>query len=288
MFARRGASSVGTATNGPVGRVYAIGDVHGRYDLFRRLTNIIEHDQAKRLPVRTQMILLGDIVDRGPDSLRMVKGCMSLTAATDRFVILKGNHEQMMVEALRGNLFVYRRWLTFGGRETLLSWGIDEGIVDGPATRDSLRIVADVVGADTIRWLDELPLYHVHDRHLFVHAGIRPGIAIDKQCAEDLLWIKDEFLDSDAAHELVVVHGHTISEHGAVVRTNRIGIDTGAYRTNQLTAIGIEADDTWILQTTDMPALELTVGDATLAELGNGSLARSYIYEINPCGRELP
>ena len=245
-------------------RVYAVGDVHGRYDLFRRLMNIIERDQAVRDDALTRIVLLGDIVDRGPDSASMVRGCMKLTAVTDRFVVLKGNHEQMMVEALQGSLFVYRQWLTFGGKETLLSWGVDREVVEGPATRESLRIAAGVVGKDIIQWLADLPLYLRHDDYLFVHAGIRPGVALAKQRADDMLWITDEFLDSDLPHGMIVVHGHTISESGAVVRANRIGIDTGAYRTEQLTAIGIEDDRTWLLQTRDKPALELTDEDAEL------------------------
>nr|GFD19640.1 hypothetical protein [Tanacetum cinerariifolium] len=78
-----------------------------------------------RSPMPTQVLLLGDIVDRGPESARMVRGCMNLTASTDRFMVLKGNHEEMMVKALKGDLTVYRHWLTFGGRETLISWGVD-------------------------------------------------------------------------------------------------------------------------------------------------------------------
>ena len=254
-------------------RIYAIGDVHGRLDLFRRLINIIERDQAARDPAVTQMILLGDIVDRGPDSANMVRGCMKLTAVTDRFVVLKGNHEQMMVEALQGSLFVYRQWLTFGGKDTLLSWGVDSDVVEGPATKESLRIAAGVVGRETIQWLADLPLYRRHAGYLFVHAGIRPGVVLAKQRADDMLWISEEFLDSDAAHGMIVVHGHSISEAGAVVRPNRIGIDTGAYRTGQLTAIGIEGERTWLLQTCDTPALELTIDDAELAGFGRQRLA---------------
>lgn len=255
-------------------RIYAIGDVHGRYDLFRRLMNIITRDQATRDPAVTRMILLGDIIDRGPESANMVRGCMKLTAFTDRFVVLKGNHEQMMVEALQGSLFVYRHWLTFGGRETLLSWGVDRAVVEGPATRDSLRIAATTVGKDIVQWLADLPLYHRHGDYLFVHAGIRPGVPLARQRADDMLWITDAFLESDVPHGMVVVHGHSISEDGAVVRANRIGIDTGAYRTEQLTAIGIEANDTWLLQTRDKPALELTIDDAELTRFGRHRLAR--------------
>jgi serine/threonine protein phosphatase 1 len=276
MSGRAGPDTSGARPGTPE-RIYAIGDVHGRYDLFRRLMNIIERDQATRDPAITTMILLGDIVDRGLESASMVRGCMKLTAFTDRFVVLKGNHEQMMVEALQGSLFVYRQWLTFGGKETLLSWGVDLDVVEGPATRESLRIAAAIVGKDIVQWLADLPLYHRHGDYLFVHAGIRPGVALAKQRADDMLWITDEFLDSDVPHGMIVVHGHSISEDGAVVRPNRIGIDTGAYRTEQLTALGIEADRTWLLQTRDKPVLELTIeltiDDVEVTRFGRHRLA---------------
>jgi serine/threonine protein phosphatase 1 len=147
-------------------RIYAVGDIHGRYDLFALLMNIIERDQASRTPVATQIVLLGDIVDRGPDSARMVQGCMNLTASTDRFVVLKGNHEDMMVEALNGNLMVYRHWLKFGGRETLLSWGVDQEAADGSATMDDFSNAAKAVGKDVLRWLAKLPLHHRHTDYL--------------------------------------------------------------------------------------------------------------------------
>lgn len=235
----------------PIGRVYAVGDVHGRFDLFKRLLTIAKRDHAARLPVATRVILLGNIVDRGPDSAAMVQGCMHLTAATDRFVVLKGNHEAMMVEALNGNLTVYDHWLGFGGRETLLSWGVDWSVAHSPATPENLRIAARTVGAEALAWLAALPLHHQYESHLFVHAGIRPGIPLRKQSAEDLLWITDDFLKSDVPHGVTVVHGHSIHEAGPMIRPNRIGIDTGAYYSDRLTAVGLEGTDRWFLSTAD-------------------------------------
>jgi serine/threonine protein phosphatase 1 len=244
----------------PIQRVYAVGDIHGRYDLFRQLMNIIEQDRASRPAVATQIVLLGDIVDRGPDAARMVRGCINLTASTDRFLVLKGNHEEMMSEALKGDLYVYGHWLTFGGRETLLSWGVDRQVAEGPATMDNLAIAADTVGHEVISWMEQLPLHYQHGNHFFVHAGIRPGISLRKQHPNDLLWIKDEFLESSASHGPIIVHGHTIVEGGPVVRSNRIGIDTGAYRSGRLTALAIEGEDSWYLNTPDV--LQPTDGQA--------------------------
>lgn len=252
-------SSSQTRTD-PIQRVYAVGDIHGRYDLFRQLMRIIEHDRALRAPVATKIVLLGDIIDRGPDAARMMRGCMNLTASTDRFLVLKGNHEEMMSTALKGDLYVYRHWLTFGGRETLLSWGVDRQVVDGPATMENLKIAAGTVGSRAISWLGQLPLHYHYGNYLFVHAGIRPGIPLRKQTAKDLLWIKDDFLESDVAHGMMVVHGHTVVECGPVVRRNRIGIDTGAYRSGRLTALAVEGEETWYLNTPDV--LQLTDGQA--------------------------
>lgn len=249
----------------PVQRIYAIGDVHGRYDLFRRLMHIIERDQAARPPMPTQILLLGDIIDRGPDAARMIRGCMTLTASTSRFMVLKGNHEEMMVKALKGDLTVFRHWLTFGGRETLISLGVDPVLAEGPATMDKLATAAATVGPEPVAWLEKLPLHYRYGDYLFVHAGVRPGVSLKRQHADDLLWIKDDFLESDVSHGPIVVHGHSISEE-PVFRPNRIGIDTGAYRSGRLTALAIEGEDRWILNTAEAPPsnesdlLELSAG----------------------------
>jgi serine/threonine protein phosphatase 1 len=248
---------------GSIRRTYAVGDIHGRFDLFRQLMAIVERDQAALAPAVTQIVLLGDIIDRGPDSARMVKGCMRLTASTERFVVLKGNHEDMMVRALRGDLTIYRFWLAHGGRETLQSWDVDPAVSHGPPILKNLQAAAEAVGDEVLDWLDNLPLHHTHGRHLFVHAGIRPGVALRKQRPNDLMWITDEFLNSDAPHGFTVVHGHSIGEDGVVVRSNRIGIDTGAYRTGRLTALGIENGRTWALDT--LPPAKIASDDEAMA-----------------------
>ncbi|MBY9064732.1 serine/threonine protein phosphatase [Sphingomonas yunnanensis] len=239
---------------GESGRIYAIGDLHGRFDLFRALMRSIERDHAARGPAATRIVLLGDIVDRGPDSARLVRGCMRLSQLNPRFTVLKGNHEEMMVHALRGDLWAYRAWLDFGGRETLLSWGVPPEVTgDAPGIRE-LRAAAQLVGRDVVDWLARLPLTLRHENHLFVHAGIRPGVPLERQVPRDLLWIGEEFLGSEEDHGVTVVHGHTIVEDGPEVHANRVGIDTGAYRTGRLTALGLERGERWFLQATDATA----------------------------------
>jgi serine/threonine protein phosphatase 1 len=165
-------------------------------------------------------------------------------------MVLRGNHEEMMVKALKGDLTVYRHWLTFGGRETLTSWGVDREIAEGPATMDNLASAAATVGPEPVAWLEKLPLQYRHGDYLFVHAGVRPGVSLKRQHPDDLLWIKNNFLESEVSQGLTIVHGHSISEQ-PVFRSNRIGIDTGAYRSGRLTALAIEGDERWILDTTE-------------------------------------
>ncbi|MGK6323671.1 metallophosphoesterase family protein [Sphingomonas sp. DT-51] len=232
-------------------RVYAIGDLHGRFDLFRAMMLAIERDHAARVPAVTRIVLLGDIIDRGAESARLVRGCMRLSQRNPRFTVLKGNHEEMMVHALRGDLWAYRAWLDFGGRETLISWGASSALTDNMPGFQELRAAALLVGRDVIDWLARLPLTLRHNGHLFVHAGIRPDVALERQVPRDLLWIGEEFLGAEEDYGVTVVHGHTIAEEGPEVRGNRVGLDTGAYRTGRLTAMGLERSERWFLQVAD-------------------------------------
>lgn len=231
-------------------RVYAVGDIHGRLDLFQRLIAIIKRDHASRVPAPTRIILLGDLIDRGPDSATLVRWCRQLTDGTDRFVVLKGNHEAMMVGAIRDADFeVMEIWLQQGGDEALASWGVPRPLIAQGASVELLHAARRAVDADTLKWMAALPLTSRHEDHLFVHAGIRPGVPLKRQQELDLLWIRNDFLDSKEDHGCVVVHGHSVHESGPDVRRNRIGIDSGAYRTGRLTAIGLEDGQFWPLMT---------------------------------------
>ncbi|WP_156678131.1 metallophosphoesterase family protein [Sphingomonas profundi] len=230
-------------------RIYAIGDIHGRIDLFQALLDQIRRDNEARDPATVRLILLGDIIDRGPASAELVARCRALSERSDRFVVLKGNHEAMMVDALGGNLHALALWLRNGGDAALASWGVDAALIaEGPPH----KCIADArahVPAATIAWLRALPTTLRIGDYLFVHAGIRPGVPLADQTEPDLLWIRREFLDSGADHGLVVVHGHSISARGPELRANRIGIDTGAYRTGSLTALMLEGSDRLLLST---------------------------------------
>lgn len=230
-------------------RVYAVGDIHGRLDLFDQLLQRIEQDDAARGPADTTLILLGDLVDRGPESRGVVERAMALAdgaGATGRKVrLLAGNHEEMLLSSLDDEE-VLRHFLRHGGKETLFSYGLLPEEYSR-STLDSLRErMAVLVPGDHLAFFRSMEDRIVIGDYLFVHAGIRPGIAIEDQTTSELRWIRKDFLDHPDWHGHMVVHGHTITEEPAIL-PNRIGIDTGAYASGKLTAIGLEGDRRWLL-----------------------------------------
>lgn len=228
-------------------RVYAVGDIHGCLDLFEALVETIREDDAARGDAETELILLGDLVDRGPDSAAVIDRAIGWAADWADLEALLGNHEASMCAVLDGDLRWLDSWLTYGGVETLLSYGVDRRIIasgDGEEIAEAAREAVPRAHRD---WLAERPFHLARGDYLFVHAGIRPGIPLAEQSPEDLLWIRDEFLSNRADHGPMVVHGHSIRER-IDERPNRIGIDTGAFMTGKLTALGIEGKERWFLQ----------------------------------------
>ncbi|WP_375401951.1 metallophosphoesterase [uncultured Sphingomonas sp.] len=229
-------------------RVYAIGDIHGRLDLLAELTKLIRIDVAGRAHRPTRIVILGDFIDRGCDSASLIRLFMRLREERD-FVILKGNHEAAMCDALNGDHAALDLWLAHGGRATLASFGVDAAapdLEDGPRLLRAARLA---IPKPVRSWLAGLPTHMRSDDHYFVHAGVRPGVGLDEQTDEDRLWIGDEFTGSLADHGAVIVHGHTVCEGGVHLGANRIGVDTGAYRTGRLSAVGLEAGNAWIVAT---------------------------------------
>ena len=231
-------------------RIYAIGYVHGRLDLLRELLAKLEaHDASLPAPKNCHILLLGDLVDRGPDSAGVVKFLHEVATKTDRIIVLQGNHESMMLQALDGEPGVLRAWLRVGGRETLQSYGIDPDRF--AADSELIAHANQVIPRAHLEWLRSLPLTARSGDYFFCHAGVRPGVPLRKQAAVDLLWIREEFLEAEHAYGAVVVHGHSV--HTTVEsRPNRIGIDTGAYRTGVLTAICLEGTGRTIISTQSM------------------------------------
>lgn len=225
-------------------RAYAVGDIHGRADLFGALIEAIERDDAARGSGQTTVILLGDLVDRGPESARVIDQAREWQQQR-RVRILMGNHEEMFLDALESDE-VLRHFLRYGGRETLLSYPIDPEAyhrAELAETRELARAAVPQADIDFIRsFEDSIQL----GDYLFVHAGIRPEVPLEQQRTSDLRWIRETFLAHEQSYGPVVVHGHTIFD-APEVRANRIGIDTGAYASGRLTALGLEDTARWLI-----------------------------------------
>lgn len=232
----------------PGERIYAIGDIHGRLDLLRHLLDEIERDIAARGRARVRVVVLGDFIDRGPDSARIAT-IFAAQRPRAGFIVLKGNHEATLVDGLRGDQVALDHWIDHGGDATLRSFGASEAEIFPCDPRTLTKTVRRIIPKPIATWLAKLPVMHRVGPYVFAHAGIRPGIPIDRQTADDLLWIRDAFIDSDADHGAIVVHGHTVFEGGVSLRPNRIGVDTGAYRTGRLSAVCLEGDSQWVLDT---------------------------------------
>lgn len=219
-------------------RIYAIGDIHGRLDLFEALIEAIEHDDRDAAsPARSTVILLGDLVDRGPASAQVVARARAWQ--DQRAVrILAGNHEEMFLSAF-DDIEVLRHYLKHGGRETLLSYGIDRDTYDEATIEQVRHLMEAAVPQQDRDFIAAFESAVVIGDYLFVHAGIRPQVPFDQQERRDMRWIREPFLRFAGPHPFMVVHGHTISQT-ADVQPNRIGIDTGAFRTGVLTALVLE------------------------------------------------
>lgn len=218
--------------------VYAVGDVHGCYDELRALEQKIQLDAAK-FRGRKIIIMLGDYIDRGPQSRRVIEHLMAPPPKGFLRVCLAGNHEVAMLNYLDGYLS-REPWLAVGGRETLYSYGVDPAhLANLYASSDEVdERIREAIPAGHIGFLRSLPVMVCSDEFVFVHAGIRPGIALEAQDEADLLNIRSDFLA--AAHRLDrwVVHGHTIVDV-PTLDGRRLGIDTGAFQSGRLTALRV-------------------------------------------------
>ncbi len=230
-------------------RVYAIGDIHGRADLLAELHGRIRADAAAHPAARRAIVYLGDYVDRGPDSRGVVETILEAPLEGFDAVRLRGNHEDLMLEFL-DDVAGAVNWFFNGGLATLASYDVEPRTGAG-ASRPAHELQQEFRRALPARHLEffrELAVSHREGDYLFVHAGIRPGVALDGQDPHDLIWIRDAFLASRADHGFVVVHGHSIRPEPEDTG-NRIGIDTGAYATGVLTCLVLQGGERRYLQT---------------------------------------
>lgn len=248
---RRFFSFTGASARGQPGwRAYAIGDVHGRLDLLDDLLQLIAVDHQTRPAARGLVVLVGDLIDRGPDSKGVIDRLRRLDLPGFRLVGLAGNHEEALLNILAGDPAPIEGWLRFGGAETLLSYGADPQAIAALPPAAAQKRIAEVIPVEHRFFLEELGDSLRFGDYLFVHAGIRPGVPLEEQSLRDLRWIREPFLSDTRDHGMVVVHGHTISDEVEEVGS-RIGIDTGAYATGRLTALAIDGDQRWLIDTAD-------------------------------------
>ncbi len=251
MFSRLFGQKTQQAQPSTGGRlVYAVGDIHGRLDAFEPLLQAIAQDVLISAPSqRPILILLGDYVDRGPASAQVVDKILALRDEPGFEVrTLKGNHEEALLQ-FHDEPGFGQTWVEHGGSATLASYGVQP-----PATRtdpeawEAARLAfRQVLPPAHMDFYQSLELMITLGDYAFVHAGIRPGVPLDRQSERDLLWIRAEFLQSTARFEKVIVHGHTPMEEPQVTG-RRIGVDTGAYATGVLTAVRLDDSGHRMLQ----------------------------------------
>jgi serine/threonine protein phosphatase 1 len=221
-------------------RLAVVGDIHGRADLLMELHRRLDALAGAAPPIE---IYLGDYLDRGPHSAQVVEALIARRRHR-HVVCLMGNHERMLLRALADSGAV-KEWLHYGGEDTLRSYGLGGGNVRGAAERDPAairRVMCELIPRDHVAFIGNLALRFSAGGFAFVHAGIRPGVALRDQREQDLLWIRKGFLDSTVDHGFVVVHGHT-PVRVPEFRSNRINLDTGAVYTGMLTCLMISDDE---------------------------------------------
>jgi serine/threonine protein phosphatase 1 len=221
--------------------IYAVGDVHGRADLLADMHEAILKD-AREVECETKMVIyLGDYVDRGNDSKGVVDLLLDKPLPGFDSYYLMGNHEAFLLEFLI-DMEAGPGWFFNGGLQTLHSYGVKLNKDDELSFDTLVRIQDEFLRKVPAKHLDffrKLDFCRLEGDYFFVHAGIRPGIPLENQSDEDMLWIREEFLAYEEEFEKIIVHGHTITWEPEV-KTNRIGIDTGAFASGVLTALVLE------------------------------------------------
>ncbi len=239
-------------------RIYAIGDIHGRLDLFEALIDAIEADDAAAAPARSTVLLLGDLVDRGPHSAGVLRRARQWQ--NEREVrILAGNHEEMFLKSFESTDMM-RHFLRHGGRQTVASFGVSMRQLSAADIEEAQALMERAVPQAERDFIAGFEDIIIMGDYVFVHAGIDPEVSIHEQRVSDLRWIREPFLSHSEPYELVVVHGHTISEEPEL-RGNRIGIDTGAYMSGRLTTLVLEGTTRRLME-----AQYEDVGDITVTK----------------------
>jgi serine/threonine protein phosphatase 1 len=235
LLRRKTTDAMRLTSPAPGMRVYAVGDLHGRIDLFEKLRDFVGLDQRQTPSERPLAVFLGDVIDRGPGSADIVQGLVSGDFPVP-FVALRGNHEQMLLDSLTSEVAL-EGWLRNGGVTTLMSYGIN--LSDYALLRDVRDAMAAGIPQAHLEYMATMPTAATSGDYFFCHAGVRPDVSLEEQSERDLLWIRKPFLTSTRDFGKRVVHGHSPVASPEVL-PNRINIDTGAYATGLLTCLVLD------------------------------------------------
>lgn len=216
-------------------RLFAVGDVHGRLDLLEAMLARIEANLSARPPADWRIVLLGDYIDRGPDSSGVLELLRRRRAADPRLVLLCGNHDAGLLSFL-ARPATHTLFAGHGGRDTALSYGVEADFGSEPLAQAARDALLAAIPREHLDLLRSLALSASFGDFFFCHAGIRPGVPLEAQEADDLLWIRGAFLGHDGLHPKLVVHGHTPNPEAELL-PNRVNLDTGAFATGRLTAL---------------------------------------------------
>jgi serine/threonine protein phosphatase 1 len=227
--------------------IYAVGDIHGRIDLLEELCARIDHDMRAERANKVLEVYIGDYVDRGPASAKVVDRLIQ-RGKERKTAFLRGNHEKILESFLNGKAAL-DHWRPIGGFETLISYGINPDLLRYPTDDDAIRAALVARMPDTHRsFLSDLQIHFSAGAYFFVHAGVRPGVALNKQGESDCLCIREEFLESEDDFGCVVVHGHSPVSVPELL-PNRINLDTAAYATGRLSCLKISQQGASLLET---------------------------------------
>jgi serine/threonine protein phosphatase 1 len=227
-------------------RIYAIGDIHGRFDLLTEMHGRILEEIERDEPGDWRIIYLGDYVDRGPETRQVLEFLSDATAAESPVIALAGNHDTGMVDFLESpspdGIFARH-----GGNATARSYGVELAFSSPKILRAGHAKLIKAIPAEHLAFLRGLPFSAAFGDLFFCHAGIRPGVPLDQQTDDDLTWIRREFQDFPSLHPKLIVHGHTPRSKPEIL-PNRVNLDTGAVNTGVLTGMRFEGREKTLLQ----------------------------------------
>lgn len=217
--------------------VYAIGDVHGCFNAMIDLLKKIQEDRKQRPEEKSTIVFLGDLIDRGPASRQIIEFLIRFNPNWTNVVYLRGNHEEVMLDVLSGNVSAMRSWFEFGGKDCARSYGVDNFGQLHINPDHIMMALQRNVPKEHLTFLDSFSDAFQFGGYLLVHAGIKPKVAIEDQSSYDMRWIRSSFLEYKKPHPMKIVHGHSVVDEGPENHSNRIAVDTGAHKGRPLTAV---------------------------------------------------